>query len=129
MNLNLDISEHLKSAMKEREVVKLGILRVLKSEIQRNEQSPTGKIQLANGDIIKLIKKLIEGIKETTNNLEEISILEDYLPKQMTEHDIRAIISPMSFKHIGDVMKHFKTNYDGLYDGKALSLIAKEYIA
>ena len=128
MNLINSISEDLKTAMKEKNTVKLGILRVLKAEIQRSEQGANGKVELTDGDVIKLVKKLVEGIKETTNNQDELSILETYLPKQLSEAEMREIISLLSVKDMGAIMKHFKANYDGQYDGKTLSTIAKENI-
>ena len=129
MSLKLKISDDLKSAMKEKNAIKLSILRVLKGEIERNEQSASGKIELPDGDIIKLVKKLIDSIKETTNNQIEITTLENYLPKQLTEDEIRGILSLLSVKDLGAVMKSFKANYDGLYDGKLLSSIVKENLA
>jgi uncharacterized protein YqeY len=98
----------------------------VKGEIERNEQSASGKIELPDGDVIKLVKKLIDSIKETTNNQIEISTLENYLPKQLTEDEIRGILSLLAVKDLGAVMKSFKANYDGLYDGKLLSTIVKE---
>jgi len=131
MNLNVKISEDLKTAMKEKNVVKLGILRVLKSELQRIEQSANGKIELTDADVIKIAKKLIDGIKETTNNQEELVVLDSYLPKQLTEETIRMIVSTVKqsgVSQMGDFMKYFKTNHEGQYDGKILSNIVKEHI-
>jgi len=129
MSLKLTVSNDLKTAMKEKNTTKLSILRVLKSEIERNEQSASGKTDLSDSDIVKLVKKLIEGIKETTNNDVEISALENYLPKQLTEEQIRTIIDSLSVKDLGGVMKAFKASYDGQYDGKLLSSIVKEKLA
>jgi len=126
MNLINSISEDLKTAMKEKNTVKLGILRVLKAEIQRSEQGANGKVQLSDADVIKLVKKLIESIKETTNNQDEITVLDVYLPKQLSEVEMREIVSLLSIKDMGAIMKHFKANYDGQYDGKILSSIVKE---
>ncbi len=128
MNLINSVSEDLKTAMKEKNTVKLGILRVLKSEIQRSEQGTNGKVELSDGDVIKIVKKLVESIKETTKNQDELSVLEAYLPKQLSEVEMRQIISLLSVKDMGAIMKHFKTNFDGQYDGKILSTIAKEIL-
>lgn len=126
MSLINSISEDLKSAMKEKNATKLGILRVLKAEIQRSEQGANGKVELTDSDVVKIVKKLVEGIKETTKNQDELGVLEGYLPKQLTEDQMREIISLLSVKDMGTIMKHFKTNYDGQYDGKTLSSIVKE---
>ena len=132
MSLKIKISEDLKTAMKEKNAVKLGILRVLKAEIERNEQSATGKIELPDGDVIKLVKKLIEGIKETTKDQNEIDALDVYLPKQMTESEIKIVISVIKksgISNMGDFMKYFKSYHDGQYDGKLLSNLVKEALS
>ena len=128
MSLSVKVSEDLKTAMKEKNAVKLSVLRVLKSEIQRTEQGANGKVDLTDGDIIKIVKKLSEGIKETTKNQDELEVLEAYLPKQLTVDEMRKIISLLSIKDMGQIMKHFKANHDGLYDGKVLSNIVKEVL-
>lgn len=131
MSLKEKVSEDLKTAMKEKNPVKLSVLRVLKAEIQRNEQAVSGRVELTDGDIIKLVKKLIEGIKETNNNQDEILVLESYMPKQLTEEFLRETLNRLKetgISNMGDYMKYFKTNHDGLYDGKVLSSIVKEYL-
>ena len=84
MSLTNLISEDLKTAMKEKNAVKLSVLRVLKAEVQRSEQTANGKVELTDGDVIKIVKKLAEGIKETTKNQDELNVLEAYLPKQLS---------------------------------------------
>lgn len=131
MSLKTKVSEDLKTAMKEKNAIKLGILRVLKAEIERNEQSAAGKVEVADGDIIKLVKKLIEGIKETSKDQTEIDVLEVFLPKQMTEAEIILVIDVVKKSGIhamGDIMKYFKSQHDGQYDGKLLSRLVKESV-
>ena len=128
MNLKERISEDLKAAMKAKNAVKLSILRVLKGEIERNEQTPNGKIELLDGDVIKIVKKLVDSIKNTTDNTLEILALDVYLPRQLSEEQMRDIVFLLDTKDMGAIMKHFKTVYDGCYDGKLLSTIAKENI-
>ena len=43
-------------------------------------------------------------------------ILSAYLPKQLSEDEIRSIISSLEDKSVPSVMKHFKTNYAGQVD-------------
>ena len=131
MNLKEKVSEDLKTAMKEKNTVKLSILRVLKGEIERNGQGPSGKVDLTDGDVVKIVKKLVEGIKETTNNQDELNVLNDYLPKQMSESEIRLVINTVKqsgASNIGDFMKYFKVYHDGQYDGKVLSNLVKEVL-
>jgi len=129
MSLKAKISEDLKTAMKEKNAVKLGILRVLKAEIERNEQTSGGKVDLTDGEIVKLVKKLVDSIKETTNDQAEIDALEIYLPKQMTEQEINLVIGVVrksGISSMGEIMKYFKAYHDGQYDGKLLSELVKK---
>ena len=135
MKLKEKISEDLKSAMKNRDSVKLNVLRVLKGEIERGEQTATQKIELADIDVLKLIKKMIEGIKETKGSEQEIESLNIYLPQQLSESEVKLIASQIkesqgltNAKDMGKIMNHFKDNYGGRYDGKVLSNIAKEIL-
>jgi uncharacterized protein YqeY len=131
MSLKAKVSEDLKTAMKEKNAVKLGILRVLKAEVERNEQTSGGKVDLTDGEIVKLVKKLVDSIKETTNDAVEIQALEVYLPKQMTEHDINLVIGVVKksgISSMGEIMKYFKSYHDGQYDGKLLSDLVKKAI-
>ncbi len=63
----------------------------------------------------------------------EITILNRYLPKQMTEDEIRAVVvkfleaNPGS--HIGPIMKHLQQNHLGQYDGKTANLVVKAALA
>lgn len=62
----------------------------------------------------------------------EIGILESYLPKQLDEQEISGIIRkiyiPDQHTKLGDIMKFFKDNYKGRYDGALVSKIAKEML-
>jgi uncharacterized protein YqeY len=122
--INLD----LKSAMIEKNLKKLSILRVLKSELQRIEQTSNGKIILTDADVVKVVKKMIEGVKLTSNDENELGILNVFLPKQLTNEQIKETLSILGLNNLGEIMKYFKTNFDGQYDGKILSNIIKEML-
>ena len=126
MNLKEKISDQLKTAMKTKDTARLSVLRVLKSEIERNEQSSKGKIELSDVDIPKVIKKMVAGVKETTKDPIELEVLEAYLPQQLSEDKIKEIIDLLSVKDMSTIMKHFSANYTGQYDGKMLSDIVRK---
>lgn len=123
------VSINLKTAMKEKNTKAVSILRVLKAELDRSEQGPKGKVEITQGILTSIVKKLIEGIKETTNDQIEISILNSYLPKQLTEADMLAKINGLKAGgiegNLGAYMKAFKTEYEGQYDAKVLSNLVK----
>ena len=136
MELQKRINADLVAAMKAKDTTTLNVLRVLKGEIQRAEQSSSGKIELSDADIVKLIKKSIDGINETGGDQAEVAVLEKYMPKQMTEFEIQLAVTSLilgnnynSPKDMGKIMAFFNQNHAGQYDGKLLSEIVKKMLA
>ena len=117
------------TAMKEKNTIARDTLRVIKSEIERNEQTKDGKVSLSDGDVAKIIKKSIEGIRETTNNQAEIAVLEAYLPKQLSESENVAIVDGLiasgTAKNMKDLMQAFNAKHMGQADGKVLAGVIK----
>jgi uncharacterized protein YqeY len=135
MTLKEQISTDLITAMKNKNSTALKVLRVLKAEIEREEQSDSGKIELSDGQIIGMVKKFIDGVNQTTKDQSEIDVMIKYLPQQLLEAEIRTEVLKIKennnlsgIKDMGKIMSHFKSNYEGRYDGKILSVIAKEVL-
>ena len=129
------VKSDMVTAMKSKNVVARDILRVLKGEIERNEQTSKGKVELTDLDVIKLVKKLIESVEESGEDNGEIAVLEVYLPKQMNSDDVIEEVASFiarekldSPREMGKVMSYFKQNFDGQYNGKELSGIVKELL-
>lgn len=132
MSLISKIDSDLVSAMKSKDVETLKVLRVLKGEIQRNEQGKDGKIVLTDSQVTTIVKKMVDNLKETGGLDGEISILSEYLPKQLTNDELVDIVIGLievnnynSIKDMGKIMKYFKDNYEHRYDGSKLSSIIK----
>jgi len=70
--------------------------------------------------------------KEMEDYIEEISIYASYLPQQMTEDKLTALIKDIvshdSEINIGKVMGYLSKNHKGLYSGKMANKIAKNLI-
>ena len=113
------------------------LLGVLLGEIDRlpipRTQSPT------EDQIYNIIKKLYEGAEYiASKDLSEESKIEyaylkDYIKQQLSEQEIKDIVFGLMVQsnmpcNIGIVMKHFKDNYSGQYDGKLVSQIAKDML-
>ena len=94
--------------------------------------------ELCDADVIQIIQKTIKELTEEaenykkvgnateeTNILNQKEILERYLPKMMSNEEIREIIASLEDKSIGNVMKHFKTNYAGKVDMKLVGEVLK----
>lgn len=143
------IQKDLVAAMKAKDTVKLASLRGIKAAITVAKTAPNAPETLSDGDIQQIIQKLVKMRKDAAeqyaaagrqeladNELAEIEVMEQYLPQQLTVEDIYAIIGSQKniagIKgtpfNIGIIMKYFKENYSGQYDGKQLSTIAKEMI-
>lgn len=87
-------------------------------------------------EVVALAKKFVSGINETikfnppnvADLQQELIILEAYIPKQLTELDISAIISSSGINSLGMFMKHMKENYQNQYDGALVSKLFMERV-
>lgn len=100
------------------------ILRVLIGEMNREGKT------VSDERVTAIIKKMCENAKLVGND-HEITILEKYLPKQLSEDDLRTIISALIFensftiKDMGKIMSSLKEKYNGQYDGKLAANVIK----
>lgn len=134
----MSLFEKIKSdriiAMNQKQTLKKDLLGTLISDCCKETKIPD------DIKIISTIKKYIENNNDilaynlsivTASKLcDEIDILTEYLPQQLTELEIRLIVEfqLINTTNLGSIMKHFKENYTGRYDGKIVSIIAKELI-
>lgn len=101
MSIKTQISADLTTAMKEKNLKTLNILRVLKAEIERNEQTDKGRVELTDGQVVSMVKKFIYNVKETTNDSDEIAVMQKYLPQQLQESEIRSEV--LKIKEAGNL--------------------------
>ena len=129
MSLYQQIKSTQLEARKEKNTININLFTTLLGEIQT---ANTGNNEILDSDVIKVINKFIKSTKETLkltpNNKVatlELEILETFLPKQLTDEELTAIIVEVKTQcHsnlqpnaiIGFVMKHLKTNYENQYD-------------
>lgn len=127
--------EALKSGNKvERAILSVVIAKYKASAI---ELKASGK-EATDADMVKIITKSIKELDEEKEGYakvgrnEEVSaidsqkaLIEKYLPKLMSEDEIRNIIASLEDKSMPSVMKHFKMNYDGQVDMSVVSKIAR----
>lgn len=107
-----------------------------------------GNRESTDAEVIAVIKKFIKNNKELADIVDKTSdahqhkalteniILGYYLPKQMSEEDIRKVVQShietleeVSPKAMGLIMKLLKDNYGGRYDGKMASKVVKELLS
>ncbi|MDE5546199.1 MAG: GatB/YqeY domain-containing protein [Anaeroplasmataceae bacterium] len=136
-----DIAKANIQALKDHDKQARSILSVLygKFKLESIEQG-LGAKELPDGDCLRIIQKTIKELDEEKSGYEKANrpekveeieqqknVLSKFLPKMMTEEEIRAEIEKLEDKKIPNVMKHFKTNFNGLCDMGLVSKIAKEY--
>jgi uncharacterized protein YqeY len=147
MPLSQKIIEDLKQAMKAKNTSRISCLRLLKSalknkQVEKRRELEDEEIQTV---ISSLIRKGQEAAKEfrggnrldlAAKEEEEIKILYEYLPEQLTPADIeknlKEIISELSatsLKDLGNVMKAAMARMAGKAQGKEVNEIAKKLLS
>ena len=126
-------------ALKNKDKVVRAVLSVVinKYRLQAIEIKAAGK-EPSDTDVIKVIQKVLKELAEEKegyaklNRVEDVKsieeqekVLEAYLPKLMSEEEIRNVIASLEDKSVPSVMKHFKANYDGKVDMSLVSKIAR----
>jgi len=127
------------AAMKARDSVAKGIYSIVMnkylllsvSKREKNEEP-------SDSDLIQIITKTIKELEEEkesylkVNNeakandiLHQMEILKVYLPKMLSEEEIRLEIAKLDDKSMPSVMKHFKTNFQGQVDMGLVNKIAR----
>lgn len=101
------------------------------------EAKAQGK-SLSDDTLVTIIMKVTKELEEekagymTANNLarvkdieHQMAVIQTYLPKLMSEEDIRQEIQTLTDRSLPSVMKHFKTNFAGKVDMGLVSKIVK----
>lgn len=133
-------------SMKKQEKEKLIVLRMVKGAIQLEEINK--KRELTDNEVVAVISKQIKTRKESINEFEkgnridliekttqEINILNEYMPQQLTEQEIETVvveafneINPQSNSDMGKIMKLVTPKLMGKADMSIVSKIVKEKI-
>lgn len=148
MTLEQQIQEAIKEAMKAKDTVAMNAVRAIKGEILLFKTSEGGSKEVTDSDILKMIQKLVKQRKEAAeqftaagrkelsdNELAEASVMEKYLPKQLSTEEVKAKIQEIiaatgatSIKDMGKVMGAANKALAGLSDGRTISGIVKEQL-
>lgn len=139
--------EDLKTAMKEKNVNRKNTVQMVRASILQVEKDK--KIELNDDQILEVIAKEFKkrndsladyeksGREDLINQIkEEIAVLEEYLPKKLSEEEltekIKVIISNVgatSMKDMGKIMKQAKEELGVTADGKMINEIVKKLLA
>jgi len=148
MTIEKQINEDIKSAMKARDSKKLAALRAIKAAMLL-EKTKGADMEIPDEVELSIIQKLVKQRKEaaelyTNQNRPDLaeeeayqaSIIEAYLPEQMSEEDIRARVKEIiaqtgaeGMKDMGKVMGQAAKAMQGLADNKVISGIVRSELS
>jgi len=148
MSLELTINEQIKQAMLGKKEADLRGLRAIKSAILLAKTSGANKDGLTAEDEMKMLQKLVKTRKDSLDiyiqqnredlakvEREEIEVIERFLPKQLSEEEIKAVLKDViaqvdatSAADMGKVMGASTKALAGKADGKVVSAIVKQLL-
>lgn len=130
MSLVEKITKERITALKSKDSVKLKILSTLLGEVQTKAKR-SGSI-IDDGLIIQTCKKFIEAnndvikVSGVTNKIKaENVILESFLPKQLTDEELKYIVATCGAIDIKEAMAYLKKKHPGQYNGRDAARIVR----
>lgn len=148
MSLELNINGAIKTAMLAKAEAELRALRAIKAAVLLAKTAEGSTGELSEADEQKLLQKLAKQRKDSLDIFrqqnradlavkeeEELAVIERYLPKQMSEDEIRAALKEIiasvgaaSPADMGKVMGAATKQLAGKADGKVISALVKELL-
>jgi len=138
----------MKDAMKSKDEATLRGLRAIKAAIILAKTAEGAGGKLSEADEVKLLQKLVKQRKDSLEiyqkqdrkdlaqkELEEIQVIEQFLPKQLSGEELKKIIAEIiqqtgasSPADMGKVMGVANKQLAGKADGKSISIVVKELL-
>ena len=139
--------EDLKNAMKEKNIIRKNVVQMVRAAILQVEKDK--QIEADDNKIIEIIAKEAKKRRDSIPDYEksgredlisqikeEIAILEEYLPAQLSEEELTAKLQEIiknigatSMKDMGMVMKTAKEQLGASADGKTINEIVKKLLS
>ena len=149
MSLQENIDKDIKTAMLSKDAARLRGLRAIKAALLVAKTEKGATVVLTDETEIKVLQKLVKQRKESAEiyqqqnrddlyqiELEEMQVIEAYLPKQMSREEVAVHVKDaiersgaVSMKDMGKVMGLVNNELAGKADGKAISELVKELLA
>lgn len=147
MALKERLMEDLKNAMKNKEKSLKDVITLVRAAIKQREVDE--RIDLNDEDIIDIIAKQVKQKRDSIESFEkgnredlvamtqnEIDILMEYLPRQLTEDEVDEIVKSAvdetganTVKDIGKVMSIVMPKVKGKADGNLVNKIVRQYLS
>ena len=149
MNLESKITTALKEAMKNKNQDALTALRSVKSAILLHKTQKSSTVELSHEDEMKILQKLVKQRKDSADiykskgrndladpELKEAELIQQFLPKALSEEEVRKIVKSIidetgadGMKDMGKVMGISTNKLVGKADGKMISTIVREFLS
>ena len=140
------LMEDLKEAMKDKQTLRKNVVQMIRAAILQVEKDK--QIELEDNQILEIIAKEAKKRKDSLADYEksgredlinqvkeEIEIISEYLPKQLTKEEITEIVKQVieetgatSIKDMGKVMKSAKEKMGATADGKTINEVVRELL-
>ncbi len=140
------LMEDLKNSMKEKNVVRKNVIQMVRAAILQIEKDKG--IEVDDNKILEIIAKEVKTRNDSLEDFQkggredlveqakqEIAILSEYLPKQLTKEELKEkimniinAIGATSIKDMGAVMKEAKAQIGTAADGKSINEVVRELL-
>ena len=147
MSLKARVTDDMKTAMRAREMVRLGTIRLLLAAIKQKEIDE--RIELDDAAVSSIVEKLIKQRKDSISQFQaagrddlvaveqaELAVLQAYLPEQLSAAEVEAAVTAAiaesgasSAKDMGKVMGLLKPRLAGRADMGQVSALIKARLA
>ena len=147
MSLKAKVTDDMKAALRGGDKLRLSTVRMLLAAIKQREVDD--RREMTDGECLQIVEKLIKQRREAaaqfgsggrsdleTKELEEARILGAYLPAQLNESEIRALLDEAirntgaaGMKDMGKVMNALRPNVQGRADMSEVSSLVKARLA
>lgn len=128
-------------ALKNKDTNTQNVLGLVIASYQKAESDKRAKNQeMSDADMVSILNKTLKELEdektmylsanreaEATSSQAQIDIIKSYLPKMMSESEIKEVIDALEDKSIKNVMMVFKKDYAGKVDMALVSKVAKSY--
>lgn len=147
MSLKDTLLNDMKTAMKEKDVLRKNTVQLVRAAILQKEKDQ--QITLNDDDILEVIAKEVKSRHDSLAEFEkggrqdlvdatnhELEVLLGYLPRQLSAEEIEALVAEaitetgaQSMRDIGKVMAAVRPKTKGVADGKQVNTIAKQLLS
>ncbi len=147
MTLKERLTDDMKTALRNRETVRLGLVRMVRAQVKNREIAKGNELQ--DEEVAEVVSSLIKSRREArefavkgdrkdlvSQAEEELEILKSYLPDQLSEEEIRAVVREAIDQSgaagpgdLGRIMGAVMPRVKGRADGRLVNSIVRECLA